>query len=188
LANMIYEHIDEGCKERVLSVHEREYEKWQDLHDNIDTHIENIPNIPEITVNETNKVKDIKEFAYETLGYRLHGTKKQMLAALKEEIERMTIRRNDTIKELYEKIKQPPKPPLFLISEEGKKKIKDFKKQKITLTTARTRYKVNLTELDKLECTVMQNPHYRHAAPMRLYKLIDVLEIADKKAQKKESV
>ena len=44
----------------------------------------------------------------------------------------------------------------------------------ITSTRAKREYGLNESDLSKLECKSVRNPHYRSAAPMRLYNIEDV--------------
>lgn len=48
----------------------------------------------------------------------------------------------------------------------------------ICLTTCRARYGLTPDDLDVLDCITCRNPHYRSAAPMRLYVEDDVAELA----------
>ncbi len=53
----------------------------------------------------------------------------------------------------------------------------------VCASTARRDHGLNNSELGMLECTVMRNPHFSNAAPMRLYALADVLTAAARKAE-----
>lgn len=53
----------------------------------------------------------------------------------------------------------------------------------ICLTTCRARYGLTYDDLDALDCITCRNPHYRNAAPMRLYVEDDVAELARDKAR-----
>jgi hypothetical protein len=48
----------------------------------------------------------------------------------------------------------------------------------ICLTTCRARYGLTTDDLEVLDCITCRNPHYRNAAPMRLYVEDDVAELA----------
>jgi hypothetical protein len=48
----------------------------------------------------------------------------------------------------------------------------------ICLTTCRSRYGLTTDDLDVLDCITCRNPHYRSAAPMRLYVEEDVIALA----------
>lgn len=52
---------------------------------------------------------------------------------------------------------------------------------RITATTARSEYKLTDTDLDGLRCEHRRNPHYKSAAPMRLYAIRDVVQLAYQK-------
>mmetsp|Transcript_8790 Transcript_8790/g.16405 ORF Transcript_8790/g.16405 Transcript_8790/m.16405 type:complete len:619 (-) Transcript_8790:447-2303(-) len=52
--------------------------------------------------------------------------------------------------------------------------------KRITLTRARSEYNLPREVLDDLPCKLTRNPHYRSAAPMRLYLLRDVLRAEHK--------
>ena len=51
----------------------------------------------------------------------------------------------------------------------------------ITLTTAKTEYKLTDSELAQLDCDVRRNPHDPRFAPMRLYNHLEVYELAIQK-------
>jgi hypothetical protein len=53
----------------------------------------------------------------------------------------------------------------------------------ICLTTCRARYGLTTDDLDVLDCITCRNPHYRNAAPMRLYVEDDVADLARDKAR-----
>lgn len=51
----------------------------------------------------------------------------------------------------------------------------------ICASTAKNQYKLSESDLSRLQCKLVPNPHYRCAAPMRLYLRVDVLEALDYK-------
>lgn len=181
LAEMIWSNIDPNGKDIVIQEHTKDMEEWNELRNNIHTRIENIPEVPEVTVNENNTVAEIKKFCNTIPGCKMSGSKIVILESLHDSINKLTQRRNKKIENMYKHCETPPSFPRCFVSTQEKSKILEFKQQRITLTTAKTKYKLNLKELESLDCIVKQNPYYRHAAPMRLYKLIDVLEIVDAK-------
>lgn len=56
----------------------------------------------------------------------------------------------------------------------------------ICLTTCRARYGLKTDDLDAIDCITCRNPHYRTAAPMRLYVEDDVRALANDKARYEE--
>ncbi len=53
----------------------------------------------------------------------------------------------------------------------------------VCATRAKSQYGLTERDLDALECRYVPNPHYRSAAPMRLYKVDDVEELQTKNQQ-----
>ena len=62
------------------------------------------------------------------------------------------------------------------------KKVKDNEETRMTVTRAKTEYKLNEEDLKDLDCKEARNPHYRSMPPMRLYKVSDI-EMMSKKKQ-----
>lgn len=54
---------------------------------------------------------------------------------------------------------------------------------RITASRAKGEYGLNESDLDQLDCDLVRNPHYRSAAPMRLYLMTDVQAAAETKRQ-----
>lgn len=55
--------------------------------------------------------------------------------------------------------------------------------RRITVTTAKSIYKVTEADLKDIDCKNAPNPHYKSASPMRLYRLSDIQAISDKKKE-----
>lgn len=64
-----------------------------------------------------------------------------------------------------------------------KKTNKDNEEKRMTVTRAKTEYKLNEEDLKDLDCKEARNPHYRSMPPMRLYKVIDIETISKKKQE-----
>ena len=63
------------------------------------------------------------------------------------------------------------------------KKVKDNEDKRMTVTRAKTEYKLNEDDLKDLDCKEARNPHYRSMPPMRLYKVSDIEMISKKKQE-----
>lgn len=57
----------------------------------------------------------------------------------------------------------------------------------ITATNAKKDYRLSQSEIDDLQCVTKRNPHYRNAAPMRLFWEAQVSELSNKKHASKKT-
>ena len=63
------------------------------------------------------------------------------------------------------------------------KKINNDDEERITVTQAKSNYKVTEGDLKGIDCIYVTNPRYRRAPPMRLYRVCDLITISQKKLQ-----
>ena len=61
--------------------------------------------------------------------------------------------------------------------------VRDNDEPRMTVTRAKSCYKLTEDDLKGLDCLYLSNPHYRSAAPMRLYRISDLDIISDKKKE-----
>jgi len=59
----------------------------------------------------------------------------------------------------------------------------DNEEERITVTQAKNNYKVTEDDLKHIDCLYVQNPRYRRAPPMRLYRIKDLIIISEKKKE-----
>ena len=67
------------------------------------------------------------------------------------------------------------------MSQAGHTDLEEEEQTKITVTEVRQQYKLKDEDIAHLDCEVRRNPHYRNAAPMRLYDLEDIKAAAASK-------
>lgn len=60
--------------------------------------------------------------------------------------------------------------------------------QRITVTHAKSAYKLNEEDLKGLDCLYVRNPHYRSGPQMRLYRVCDLIEVSNRKREKEQLI
>jgi hypothetical protein len=176
--------VDRGCVDAVLETQKAFQQRKVDAQEEItkNTHtLSSIRDIIEKECNTTTKVTlaDLKAMC-KSANCPVSGSKSKLienLQAAKERIEN----RNTLFHELLQKT-LPNKTFKCPVREMGRELcIAQAHPSKITLTTAKSTYKLKEGDLDTIECEERRNPHYRRGPTMRLYILADVIRVAIKK-------
>lgn len=115
-----------------------------------------------IVVTEKNTLIELKYYCKQ-LGLSITGTKPVLIQKIKSKLASMR-----------PKYKCP-------VGEATRKHLREYKAKRVTVTTAKKTYKLTEGDLGRINYEETRNPHYRSAAPMRLYRLIDVERLHDEK-------
>jgi len=184
LAQSLFEIIDPGCCVAAHKTLALETEEHRKLCEDLDAFA--VPKFqlsPGIT--ETSKVVALKEECrrFGRFGCPLSARNKAaMWANITAALEESHREYEKNIQSLREHAtKPPPKLPTCFIRKEARKEIEEMRAKLITATRAKSEYLLNEKDLDNLACNLKRNPHYRSAAPMRLYRVVDVINAAHMK-------
>lgn len=183
ISRILCEVIDPGCTEWTYKAHEKTMKEHQEFCNNIDTYIASLDPVPSITEGLTHdsKVVDLKNEC-RRLGVPVSAPNKaQLWTRIQTVIEDKDHERKQEIKRIYERAKNPPVISKCFVRPQAREEITKLKSQLITATRAKKEYVLTESDLDKLPCTLANNPHYKCAAPMRLYKLVDIMDLANAK-------
>lgn len=188
LAHSLFEIIDPGCSTAAHHTHALKTEEHRKLCENLDAHIASaVPKPLQLSpgITETSKVVALKEECrrFGRFGCPLSARNKAAIwvniTAALEESHREYERAIQCLRERA--TKTPPKLPACFVRKEARKEIDEMRAKLITATRAKDEYLLSETDLDKLVCKLKPNPHYRSSAPMRLYRLVDVIYTAHTK-------
>jgi hypothetical protein len=176
LANMVYERLDPNSKHAIEFVHDNELAKL--------LREKSALSIPDIPIDA--KLTDLKELC-KKYNCAVSGTKD----VLRGRIIRVQQDVDGKIKALDDKLHQWDKKNALkvwkcYVTRDVQITIESQRVRKVTASTAHTSYGLNDADLTPLRVEYKKNPHYRSAAPMRLYNLVQVVEAAVAKWGSKE--
>lgn len=176
MAQQIWEHIEPGCTTKANEAYQKLLREHQYLQVHGEEEIAKIQ--PQVTIpsslNSRSRVADLKKFAKQ-IGCHVSGTKEVLWDNIFSKVQLEEEAAEGKRENLRRKREHPPALPRCFLSQEQKEyEIRQMQQTRITATRAKKEYLLGEADLHTLPCTLARNPHYRSAAPMRLYRLADV--------------
>lgn len=180
MARMLWEIIDTGCTKHARDSYRKQIDEWNSFKVNYENIVTNATKFYENKLTLQNKADEIKKVCIE-FGCKRSGTKADMLAEISKTIKTKNDKVLETLASLKKQYDTEPVMPACYITQNMRDMIVERTTKRITASTAKSEYMLSEKELEALGCELRVNPHYRSGPPMRLYKLIDVLDASDKK-------
>lgn len=115
------------------------------------------------------------------LGAGVTGTKAALWANLQRRQEAAAEARERTLRSLDARRARAPALARCPVRKEARAELASFFTRSVTASTAKKDHGLSERDLQRLPCREVRNPHYRCAAPMRLYPLRDVYEASRRK-------
>lgn len=172
IADIMWDTLSPGCVQRAENQF-AEMKKVTNLKQQ--QHLGDPPSMPTDITSSSNIISLIAK-CNELKCRRRTGTKAQLWRAIEDTVNKSFMAYNN---HMYEKLKDKPKRRTSCpLNESERLNIIKFYNQRICASKAKNVYKLTERDLNGLECEHICNPHYRSAAPMRLYRLRDVIDIS----------
>ena len=187
-ARLLWNVVDPKCSDIHHKNYEKELKDWEELNAKYEIYLDNIPKPKQSNLLANSKIKEFQEELLKFNIRRKSGNKSDYWKLLQDAIQQDQLRYTKAIEDLEDKRDTRPTLPKCFIRPEIIKKIKNVKEQRITITKAKKEYLLTDKDLESLKYESVQNPHYRSAAPMKLYLLSEIEELHDKKFKNKKEL
>ena len=182
LSRMLWDMLEPGCLKANTKAWKDKMNDWQAFRSNYDEEFKNLSkptDRPNVSLN--NKVKELVVIC-ERLGVPKSGTKSKLLDNITKAIDILEEQRQQNLRAIIQRYNTPPKQYTCpIVSKKYIDKIQEARATKIVATTAKKDYALNEDDLSEIRCKQVRNPHYSCAAPMRLYRVVDIQRYLSRK-------
>lgn len=174
LSHMLWEQVQPGCHKESAKVYKKKVADWEKFKCVSVEELERLSMpLERHTVSQNNKLKELIAIC-ELLRIPKSGTKAKLLENINNAYQQQEEQQKRKLETITQKYNTPPKQSLCPISNQFIENVISNRKKKIVSSTAKQDYLLNDKDLTHIQCEYVKNPHYSCAAPMKLYRVVDV--------------